>query len=46
MMVGRSGGKERTREEFKILIENSGLKLKRIKQTAAPFSIIEIVANS
>lgn len=42
MLVGRSGGKERTREEFERIINESGLKLKRIKQTAAPFSIIEI----
>lgn len=42
MLVGRSGGKERTRKEFENIIEESGLKLKRIIQTAAPFSIIEI----
>lgn len=42
MMVGRSGGKERTCEEFESIINESGLKLKQIKQTAAPFSIIEI----
>ncbi len=42
MLVGRSGGKERTKEEFSEIINQSGLKLNRIIQTAAPFSIIEI----
>ncbi len=42
MLVGRNGGKERTREEFKVIIEDSGLKLDRIIQTASPFSIIEL----
>ena len=42
MLVGRNEGKERTREEFEVLIEKSGLKLNRIVQTAAPFSIIEV----
>ena len=35
MLVGRSGGKERAKE--------SGLQLNKVIQTAAPFSIIEIV---
>lgn len=42
MLVGRNGGKERTREEFKEIVENAGLKLNKIIETAAPFSIIEI----
>jgi len=42
MLVGRSGGKERTNEEFNDLIKESELKLNRIIQTAAPFSVIEI----
>lgn len=42
MLVSRNGGKERTREEFKEIIKQSGLKLNRIVQTAAPFSIIEV----
>ncbi|MDA3953899.1 MAG: methyltransferase [Bacteroidales bacterium] len=42
MLVSRSGGKERTRNEFKNIINESGLKLKRIKQTVAPFYIIEV----
>lgn len=42
MLVGRNGGKERTKEEFKEIISNAGLKLKRIIQTAAPFFILEL----
>jgi len=42
MLVGRSGGKERTKEEFKAIISTADLKLNRIIQTAAPFSIIEL----
>ena len=42
MLVSRNGGKERTREEFKDIIQQSGLKLNRIIQTAASFSIIEV----
>lgn len=44
MLVGRNEGKERTKEEFKDIIEKSGLKLNKIIETAAPFSIIEILA--
>lgn len=43
MLVSRNGGKERTKEEFISIINKSGFKLNRIIQTAAPFSIIEIV---
>jgi hypothetical protein len=43
MMVGTEGGKERTREQFKALLEGSGFKLKRIIRTVAPFSIVEAV---
>jgi len=42
MLVSRNGGKERTKDEFKKITENTGLKINRIIQTAAPFSIIEI----
>lgn len=45
MLVGRNGGKERTKEEFIEIIDKSGLKINRIIQTAAPFSIIEIKNN-
>ncbi|HAF28761.1 MAG TPA: methyltransferase [Bacteroidales bacterium] len=42
MLVGRNGGKERTKEEFKMIIEQSGLKLNKIIKTAAPFCILEL----
>ena len=42
MLVGRNGGKERTKEEFKDIVTKSGLKINKIVQTAAPFSIIEV----
>ena len=42
MLVSRNGGKERTRKEFEDIIFKSELKLNRIIQTAAPFSIIEL----
>lgn len=42
MLVGRSGGKERTKDEFIEIIKNSELKINKIIETAAPFSIIEI----
>jgi len=43
MMVGTEGGKERTREEFEILLKNSGFRIKRLIRTIAPFSVIEAV---
>ena len=43
MMTGTEGGKERTKEEFEMLFEASGLKIKRILRTVAPFSVIEAV---
>ncbi len=42
MLVGRSGGKERTKEEFIDIVKKADLKLHKIIETAAPFSIIEI----
>ena len=42
MLVGRSGGKERTKKEFNKIVQESGLNINRIIETAAPFSIIEI----
>lgn len=43
MLVSRNGGKERTKEEFYEIVTKADLKLQRIIETAAPFSIIEIV---
>ena len=45
MMVFMDSGKERTRKEFELLLGQSGLKINRIIQTIAPFSIIEAVKN-
>lgn len=42
MMVGRPGAKERTKEQFKQLIEKQGLKINRIYRTVAPIQIIEV----
>jgi len=42
MLVGRNGGKERTKEEFQEIISESGLRLNKIVRTAAPFSVIEL----
>lgn len=42
MLVGRNGGKERTEEEFGEMIHKSGLKINKVIETAAPFSIIEV----
>ncbi len=42
MLVSRQGGKERTKEDFKELISKANLRINKIIQTAAPFSIIEI----
>lgn len=41
MLVGTTGGKERTRKEYEDLYKNAGFKISRIKSTVAPFSIIE-----
>ena len=43
MMVCMQDGKERTRKEFRAIIEKAGLKIKRIVPTIAPFSIIELM---
>lgn len=40
-MLVSPGGVERTAEEFKILLENSGMKLTRIIPTDGPLSIVE-----
>jgi hypothetical protein len=41
MMTGTEGGKERTREEFRQLLEQSGFEINKIIRTVAPFSVIE-----
>jgi len=42
MLVGTNGGRERTLKEYSKLFYESGVVLKRIIPTAAPFSIIEL----
>lgn len=43
MLIGTSGGKERTREEFEKLANQNGLIIKKVIENATPFSFIEIV---
>jgi len=43
MLVGSTGGKERTRMEYNSLLWQSGFRLRRVVATVAPFSIIEAV---
>jgi hypothetical protein len=42
-MLVSPGGVERTADEFKRLLEDSGLKLNRIIETPSPMSIVEAV---
>jgi len=44
MMIVTSGGKERTKDEFENLLQQSGFSLKRVVDTASPFSIVEAVS--
>ena len=41
MLIGTTGGRERTREEFEFLFNASGFKFLRAIDTATPFSFIE-----
>jgi SAM-dependent methyltransferase len=43
-MLALTGGRERTREEFRALFAGAGLRLRRIVPTACPLSILEAVA--
>lgn len=45
MLIGTTGGKERTQTEFENILQQSGLKLKRVVATASPFSIVEAVID-
>jgi SAM-dependent methyltransferase len=45
MMATMSGGKERTREEYRDILERSGFTLTRIVPTIAPISLIEAKKN-
>ena len=41
MLIGTLGGKERTRQEFELLLQQSGFKLNRVLPTVSPFSVLE-----
>jgi hypothetical protein len=41
MMLVMEGGKERTKDEYRRLLEASGLRLTRIVPTKSPYSVIE-----
>ncbi|HEX2278303.1 MAG TPA: methyltransferase [Candidatus Tectomicrobia bacterium] len=43
MLVITSGGRERTEEEFRALLDSAGFALQRVIPTASPISIIEAV---
>jgi hypothetical protein len=43
MMVFMDQGKERTRKEFESLLDQAGLKIRKITNTVAPISVIEAV---
>jgi len=43
MLVGSTDGRERTRNEYKNLLQKSGFRFRRVIATVAPFSIIEAV---
>jgi hypothetical protein len=45
MMTGTPGGKERTKEEYSELLDQSGFRIRRIIRTVAPFSIIEALKD-
>ena len=40
-MLVLAGGRERTAEEFRRLLEAAGFRLKRVTPTHSPFSVIE-----
>jgi len=45
MLATMPGGKERTRQEFEILLTDSGFRLQRIIPTIAPLSILQAVGE-
>lgn len=44
-MLVVTGGKERTREEFRDLLARAGLRLRRVVPTASPLSLLEAAAK-
>jgi len=45
MLIGTQGGKERTREEFSVLLNGAGFRIAKIIDNATPFSFIEAVKS-
>lgn len=41
MMAGIDGGRERTRDEFRRVFQAAGFRLRRVRPTVGPFSILE-----
>lgn len=41
LLVNTNGGRERTLEEYRLLLASAGLELERVVPTAGPLSIIE-----
>lgn len=42
-MLAILGGRERTEEEYRTLLQSSGFRLERVKATHSPFSVIEAI---
>ena len=45
MLIGTQGGKERTKQEFKTLLDMAGFRMVKVINNATPFSFIEAVKN-
>jgi len=45
MLIGTTGGVERTKEEFDKLLSSNGFKMKRVIDNVTPFSFIEVVKH-
>ncbi|HEV7466210.1 MAG TPA: hypothetical protein VGP96_07900 [Candidatus Dormibacteraeota bacterium] len=43
-MLVVTGGRERTREDFATRLAQAGFALRRVRPTASPFTIVEVVA--
>lgn len=44
VMMGSTGGRERTEAEFRALLSATGFELRRVVPTASPYSVLEAVA--
>ena len=45
MLVLSEGGRERTEEEYRMLLDEAGFTLTRVIPTAAPLSVIEAASS-